>query len=110
MLACTELAKKFICIFPYHRTEKIELFGQPNDSDGKESAYDARDMAVIPGSGRSPGGENGNPLKYSGLENPTNRGSWWAIVHGVTKDQTQYTIFHSMELYFEIRINKGEFK
>ena len=110
MLACTELAKKFICIFPYHRTEKIELFGQPNDSDGKESAYDARDMAVIPGSGRSPGGENGNPLKYSGLENPKNTGSWWAIVHGVTKDQTQYTIFHSMELYFEIRINKGEFK
>ena len=110
MLACTELAKKFICIFPYHRTEKIELFGQPNDSDGKESAYDARDMAVIPGSGRSPGGENGNPLKYSGLETPKNTGSWWAIVHGVTKDQTQYTIFHSMELYFEIRINKGEFK
>ena len=68
--------------------QKTELFGQPNDSDGKESAYDARDMAVIPGSGRSPGGENGNPLKYSGLENPTNRGSWWAIVHEVTKDQT----------------------
>ena len=43
------VGQKFICIFPYHLIEKIELFGQPNGSDGKESAYDARDMAVIPG-------------------------------------------------------------
>ena len=89
MLACTELTKKFICIFPYHRAEKIGLFGQPNGSDSKESAYDAGDLAVISGLGRSPGGENGNPLKYSGLENPMDRGAWWAIVHGVTKDWTQ---------------------
>ena len=88
MFSCTELAKKYICVLPYHHTEKIELFGQPNGSEGKESAYDARDMAVVPGSGRSPGGENGNPLKYSGLENPMDRRSWWAIVHGVTKDKT----------------------
>ena len=88
MFSCTELAKKYICVLPYHHTEKIELFGQPNGSEGKESAYDARDMAVVPGSGRSPGGENGNPLKYSGLENPTDRRSWWSIVHGVTKDKT----------------------
>ena len=42
----------------------------------------------IPGLGRSPGGGHGNPLQYSCLENPTDRGAWWAIVHGVTKSQT----------------------
>ena len=82
----------------------------PGGSDGKESACDVGDLGSTPGSGRSPGDANDNPLQYSGLENPMDRGSWWAIVHGVTKDQTQDTIFHSMELYFEIRINKSEFK
>ena len=42
-------------------------------------------MSLIPGSGRSPGERIGNPLQYSWLENPMNRGAWWAIVHGVTK-------------------------
>ena len=42
-----------------------------------------------PGSGRSPGGENGNPLQDSYLENPMDRGTWWATVYGVTKGQTQ---------------------
>ena len=45
--------------------------------------------AWIPGSGRSPGGGNGNPLPYSCLENPMDRGAWWAIVHVVTKSGTQ---------------------
>ena len=89
MFSCTELAKKYICVLPYHHTEKIELFGQPNGSEGKESAYDARDMAVVPGSGRSPGGENGNPLQYSCLGNPKNRGAWRAIIHEVTKSRTR---------------------
>ena len=44
-------------------------------------AGDIRDMASVPGSGRSPGGENGNPLQYSFLENPMDRGAWWATVH-----------------------------
>ena len=51
-----------------------------------ENAGDARDLALIPGSGRSPGGGHGNPLKYSYLENPMDRGVWWATVHGVTKE------------------------
>ena len=52
-------------------------------------AGDERDMGSIPVSGRSPGGGyGGKPLHYSCLENPTNRGAWWAIVHGVTKSQT----------------------
>ena len=52
------------------------------------NAGDARDMDSIPGSGRSPGEGNRNPLQYSCLENPMDRGAWWATVHGVTKGQT----------------------
>ena len=43
----------------------------------------------IPGLGRSPGEGNGNPLQYSCLENPMDRGAWWAIIHGVAKSQIQ---------------------
>ena len=50
---------------------------------------DIRDTGLIPGSGRCPGEENGNPLQYSCLDNPLDRGPWWAIVHGVKKSQTQ---------------------
>ena len=53
------------------------------------SAGDIRDAGSIPGSGRSPGGGNGNPLQYSCLENPMDRGAWWATVHGVSKSQTR---------------------
>ena len=49
------------------------------------NAGDVRDSDSIPGSGRSPGVENGNPLQYSCLGNPMGRGAWWAIVHGVEK-------------------------
>ena len=52
-------------------------------------AGNVRDAGSIPGSGRSPGGENGNPLQYSCLENSMNIGAWQATVHGVTKSQTQ---------------------
>ena len=57
------------------------------------SAGDTRDLGSIPGSGRSPGAENGNLLQYSCLENPTDRGAWWATVHGVTKSQTRLSDF-----------------
>ena len=50
---------------------------------------DIRDVGLIPGSGRSPGGGHGNPLPYSCLENPTDRGAWWATVHGVAKSRTR---------------------
>ena len=52
------------------------------------NAGDARDADLIPGSGRSPGGGHGNPLQYSCLENPMDRGVWWATVHGVSKSWT----------------------
>ena len=53
------------------------------------NAEDVRDLGLIPGSGRSPGEGHGNPLQYSCLENPMDRGAWWAMVHGVAKSQTQ---------------------
>ena len=53
---------------------------------GKESACNAGDVDSIPGSGRSPGEGNGNPLQDSSLGNPTDRGAWWATVHGVKKE------------------------
>ena len=52
------------------------------------SAGDTRDGGSIPGSGRSLGEGNGNPLWYSCLENPMNRGAWWATVYEITKSQT----------------------
>ena len=52
------------------------------------NAGDIRDAGLIPVSGRSPGGEHGNPLQYSCIENPMDRGAWRAIVHGVSKSQT----------------------
>ena len=52
------------------------------------NAGDLRDMGSIPGLGRSSEGEHGNPLQYSCLENPMDRGAWWAIVHRVTESAT----------------------
>ena len=52
------------------------------------SAGDVRDVGLIPGSGRSPGEGNGNPLQCSCLENPMDRGAWWATVHGVAESDT----------------------
>ena len=52
------------------------------------NAGDIRDEGSFPGSGRSPGEGNGNPLQYSCLENPMDRGAWWATVHGVVKSET----------------------
>ena len=54
----------------------------------EESACSAGDPGLIPGSGRSPGEGNGNPLQYSCLENPMDSGAWWAIVQGVPKSWT----------------------
>ena len=60
----------------------------PGGSDGKASAYNAGDLGSIPGSGRSPGEGNGNPLQYSCLDNPVDGGAWSATVHRVTKNWT----------------------
>ena len=65
----------------------------PGGSEVKAPACNAGDLGLIPGSGRSPGEGNGNPLQYSCLENPMDRGAWWAIVHRVTKSRTRLSDF-----------------
>ena len=62
--------------------------GFPGGSEVKASASNEGDLGSIPGSGRSPGEGNGNPLQYSCLENPMDGGAWWAAVHGVAKSWT----------------------
>ena len=52
------------------------------------NAGDTRDVGSIPRLGRFPGEGNGNPVQYSCLKNPMDRGTWWATVHGVAKSQT----------------------
>ena len=76
---------------------KCGIWGLPRWLSGKESACDAGDtgdLGSIPRSGRSPGEGNGNPLQYSCLENPTERGAWRATVHGVTKRWTRLSTQH----------------
>ena len=63
----------------------IDFGGFPHSSVGKESACNAGDPGSIPGSERSPGEGNGNPLQYSLLENPMDRVAWQATVHGVAR-------------------------
>ena len=71
---------------------RVRLSGFPGGASGKEPACQCRDVrnaGSIPGSGRSPGGGHSNPLQYSCLENPMDRGAWWTTVHRVTQSQTQ---------------------
>ena len=69
----------------------------PGGSDGKASAYNVGDPGLISGLGRSPGEGNGNALQYSWLENPKDRGAWWATVHAWGRkelDTTERLHFH----------------
>ena len=68
---------------------RIYFIDFPGGSDCKESACNARDPGLIPGSGRSPGEGNGNPLQYSCLEKAMDRGAWEATALGITKNQTR---------------------
>ena len=79
--------------------------GLPSWLSGKESACNAGDAGSIPGSGRFSGGENGKPLQYSCLENSTERGAWWATVHGVAKGQTQLSDFFLLNIYLYAETN-----
>ena len=78
------------------QTKLIYLGAFPCGSDIKESASNAGNPGLIPGSGRFPGEGNDNPLQYSCLENSMDRGDLWAKVHGVTKSQTQLNDYHSL--------------
>ena len=85
-----------------NRSSSVFVFGDyhqdfPGGSEVKASACNARDLGSIPGSGKSPGEGNGNPLQYSCLENPMDRGAWLATVHRVAKSRTRLSNFtHSL--------------
>ena len=64
----------------------------PHGSVVKNPPANAGDVGSIPGSGRSPGGGHGSPLQYSCQDNPTDRGAWWAAVHGIVKSWTQLSV------------------
>ena len=81
-------------LLQYHSSKASVLwcsasFDFPGGSDGKVSACNVGDPGSIPGSGRSSGEGNGNPLQYSCLENPMYRGAWETTVHGVAKSWTR---------------------
>ena len=78
---------------------QLPKYGLLGGSDGKASAYNVGDLGLIPGSGRSPGEGNGNPLQCSCLENPMDQGAWWATIHGVAKSRTRQW-FHFTSLHF----------
>ena len=71
------------------------------------SAGDAGDMDLNPGSGRSPGGSSGNPLQYSCLENPVDRGTWQATVHGVAESDTTKQL--STHAHYTVLLNEKQF-
>ena len=71
----------------------IETLDFPGGSEVKASACNVGDLGSIPGWGSSPGEGNGNPLQYSCLENPMDRGAWQATVHGVAKSWTRLSDF-----------------
>ena len=78
-------------------TEKLNRseLNFPDGAEDKASACNGGDLGSIPGLGRSPGEGNGNPLQYSCLKNPLDRGAWWATLHGVAKSQTRLSDFIS---------------
>ena len=89
--------KEFLVKNTKYTKKQSYLRGFPGGASGKELSCSLRRprrpgfdpwVGKIPGLGRSPGEGNGNPLLYSCLENPMDRGAWWATAHGVTKSQT----------------------
>ena len=92
---------------------QVSLWDFPGGSDGKASAYHVGDPCSIPGSGRSPGEGNENPLQYSCLENPTDGGAWQATVHGIAKSDTTERLqfqFPFEKTLIETIIGKPKFK
>jgi len=95
------LYNKFLLVtdFIHSREYMLVPLGFPGGSEVKASACNEGDLGSIPELGRSLGEGNGNPLQYSCLENPRDRGAWWATVQGISKSQTRlsdftFTFFH----------------
>ena len=72
------------------------MIGPPGDSVVENSPFTKQETGSIPVLGRSPRERNGNPLQYSCLENPTDRGAWQATVHGVTVDGVTKRVRHDL--------------
>ena len=93
-----------VCMFTsLPNTFEIRMYitktkGFPHSSVGKDSACNSGDLDSISGSGRSSGEENGNPLWYSCLENPMDRGAWQATVHGIAKVRLDLATNHHHQL------------
>ena len=79
----------------------------PGGTDSKASAYNEGDQGSIPGSGRSPGEGNGNPLQYSCLENPMDGGDWQATVSCKELDTTEWLHFHFYEFFYSSFLSKN---
>ena len=95
-------------VLPWNRIQSpyVGIWDFPGGTDCKEPTCQCGDVRVagsIPGLGRSPGGGHGNPLQYSCLENPMDRGAWWATVHGVAQSWTRqkWLSVHSRTLLFK---------
>ena len=103
MATCSSiLAPKILCTEELHRLQSMGLQRVGHDwatnTHAHTNTHIIGDTSSISGSGRSPGGGNGNPLQYSCLENPMDRGAWWAIDHGVTEGWTwprDWTCMHN---------------
>ena len=80
----------YVCIYIISYIQVVDF---PGGSDGKASVYNLGDPGSIPGLGRSPGEGNGNPLQDYCLENPMDRGAWWATAHGVAKSRIRLSNF-----------------
>ena len=89
LLNCLSKRSYFFFSPPQHMRGSISLYSFPGGSDSKGSACKAGDPALTPGLGRSPGEGNGYPLQSSCLENPMDRGAWWAAVHGAAVRHNQ---------------------
>ena len=87
-----------------HTHTHTHTHGLPQWCSSKESTCNAGDSVLIPGSGRSPGGRKGYPLQYSCLENPMDRGAWWATVHEVAKSQTRMSNWTCSHTYMIFKI------
>ena len=105
---CSVLSIKYASLFGKHKEHALLIFvcihykihrpkgkGYPGGSGSNESAWNEVDPGSSPGSARSPGEGNGNPLQSSCLGNCMDREAWWAIVHGAAKSQTRHSNQHS---------------
>ena len=93
-----DLCIRLGCSFDVSLVSRTSLVAQTV----KQLAYNAGDLGLIPGTGRSSGEGNVNPLQYSCLENPKDRGAWWATVHRVAKSWTRLSDFTHFHLFLEV--------